>query len=426
MKHHTVTDPTTVAEYHWIEARHAELVETNSRMLDHASRENRDLLASEARSFDSALSEITHLKELLDYAPRGLVSEARHAHIVESRNRLGLSLDLGGPRLSGNGENFHSQLMAGTPVDVPLGAMMAGKRTLADGRLQKFEQRDIVTTSTGAPVPILAASNIYEYLVESSGVMRSNVNVLNTPNGASFKLPRFTSYSSAAQYAEAAAIAESDPTLATVTLGAYKFATLTSWSRELQEDTNVNLSEYLARNLATALGQTYGPKLITGNGSSEPLGAFTSAVTGVTSGTGVAGAPTADNLLDLFFSLAPEYRTNACWIMRDSTLAAIAKLTDTTDRYLLTPSLSADVPATILGRPVFTDPSAPATGLGLKSVLFADMSRFFTVRLAGNLRIEIDQSAQFENDMVVMRAVQRIDSKVVDANAGKAFIGAAS
>jgi HK97 family phage major capsid protein len=426
MKHQTLSDPTTVADYRLIEARHAELVETNSRMLDHASRENRDLMASEARSFDAAMAEITHLKELLDYAPRGLANEARHADIVESRRASGLPLDLGGLRSAGNSDNFHAQLLAGQTVDLPLGAMMASKRTFADGRLSKLEHRELLTTSAGAPVPILTATNIYEYLVEDSGVMRSNVQILSTPNGASFRLPKFTAYSSAAKYAEAAAITETDPTLAMVEFGSYKYAALTGWSRENQDDANVPLSQYLGRNLATALGQEYGPKLITGNGTTEPQGAFTGAVTGVTSGTGVAGAPTADDLVSLFFSLSAPYRPNACWIMRDSTLAAIAKMTDLQDRYLLTPSLSADVPATILGRPVFTDPSAPATGLGLKSVLFADMSRFFTVRLAGNLRVEVDQSARFESDVVLMRAVQRIDSKVVDANAGKAFIGAAS
>jgi HK97 family phage major capsid protein len=426
MKHQTLSDPTTVADYRLIEARHAELVETNSRMLDHASRENRDLMASEARSFDAAMAEITHLKELMDYAPRGLANEARHADIVESRNRLGLPLDLGAPGRSNGRDSLHSQLMAGEKVDLPIGAMMAGKRTLADGRLSKFETRDIVTTSTGAPVPIVSAGYVYEYLVESSGVMRSNVQILSTPNGASFRLPKFTAYSTAAQYAEAAAIAEADPTFATVTLGAHKYACLTSWSREIQEDTDVNLSAYLATNLATALGQTYSPKLINGSGSGEPLGAFTSAVTGVTSGTGVAGVPTIDNILDLFFSLPAPYRQNASWIMRDSTLAAIAKLKDSTNRYFLTPSISADVPATLLGRPVYTDPSVPATGTGAKSVLFGDMSRYFVVRMAGDLRVEVDQSAQFEQDMVVMKAALRIDSKVVDPNAAKVFIGAAS
>ena len=133
-----------------------------------------------------------------------------------------------------------------------------------------------------------------------------------------------------------------------------------------------------------------------------------------------------NNLLDLFFSLGAQYRSNACWIMKDSTLAAISKLVDGQSRYLLTPSLSADVPATILGRPVFTDPSMPATGTTRKSIVFADMSRYMSVRFAGPLRIELDRSAQFEQDMVVMRAVQRLDSKVVDTNAGRAFVGAAS
>lgn len=394
------------------------------RILDFAGREGRDLLASEARAVDREIAEIRRLDNVLEDIPRYKITEAR-AHIVtESRAAQGIPQDLGAPQVNRTRtENVFAELNAGRVIDLPVGEMLSSKRTATDGRL---ERRDIVTTSAGAPVPVQTAQTIYEYLVEGSGVLRSNVGILNTPNGASFRLPKFTSYSSAAQYAEAAAIAEADPTLATVTFGAYKFATLTTWSSELQEDTNLNLGEYLATNLATALSETYGPQLIDGDGTTEPQGIITGITTGVTSGTGVAGVPTANNLMDLFFSLGAHYRSNACWIMKDSTLAAISKLVDGQSRYLLTPSLSADVPATILGRPVFTDPSMPSTGTTKKSIVFADMSRYMSVRFAGPLRIELDRSAQFEQDMVVMRAVQRLDSKIVDTNAGRAFVGAAS
>jgi len=393
------------------------------RLLDNATREGRDLLASEARTFEREQSELKRLDAAIDDIPRHLVNAARSHIIDESRRRAGVPLNLGDPIPEKRTENVFADLSSGRAIDLPVGEMLAAKRTTTDGRV---ERRDIVTTSAGAPVPVQTANRIYQYLVEGSGVLRSNVNILNTPTGASFKLPKFTSYSSGAQYAEAAAISEADPTLATVTFGAYKFATLTTWSSELQQDTEVNLGDYLSSNLATALSETYGPQLIDGDGSTEPQGIITGITTGVTSSTGTAGVPTANNLMDLFFSLGARYRSNACWIMKDSTLATISKLVDGQSRYLLTPSLSADVPATILGRPVFTDPSMPATGTTRKSIVFADMSRYMTVRFAGDLRIEIDRSAQFEQDMVVMRAVQRLDSKVVDTNAGRAFVGAAS
>jgi len=393
-------------------------------ILNRASRENRDLLASEARSVDSDIAEVQRVDRLLEETPRDRIRSARDHMITELRAAQGIPQDLGAPQNPrSRNENVFAELNAGRVIDLPLGEMLAAKRTTTDGRL---ERRDIVTTSAGAPVPVQTANTIYQYLVEGSGVLRSNVNILRTPTGASFKLPKFTSYSSGAQYAEAAAISEADPTLATVTFGAYKFATLTTWSSELQQDTDLNLGDYLSSNLATALSETYGPQLIDGDGTTEPQGIITGITTGVTSSTGTAGVPTANNLMDLFFSLGARYRSNACWIMKDSTLAAISKLVDGQSRYLLTPSLSGDVPATILGRPVFTDPSMPSTGTTKKSIVFADMSRYMTVRFAGDLRIELDRSAQFEQDMVVMRAVQRLDSKIVDTNAGRAFVGAAS
>jgi HK97 family phage major capsid protein len=107
-------------------------------------------------------------------------------------------------------------------------------------------------------------------------------------------------------------------------------------------------------------------------------------------------------------------------------VSSIAKITDTTGRSILMPSLSADMPATIMGRPVFTDSQMPTTGTTKSSIFFGDLSRFSTVRFAGSLRVEISFDQKFSEDLVVMRAVQRLDSRIVDSRAGAIFKGAAS
>ena len=61
-----------------------------------------------------------------------------------------------------------------------------------------------------------------------------------------------------------------------------------------------------------------------------------------------ATAVTADELMDLFYSLKSPYRKNAVWILNDSTIKAIRKLKDNNGQYLWQPSLVAGTPDTIL------------------------------------------------------------------------------
>jgi HK97 family phage major capsid protein len=212
-----------------------------------------------------------------------------------------------------------------------------------------------------------------------------------------------------------------------VEFGAYKYAAISEWSRELEFDANVNLGAYLGRNLGAAISQAYGTALVNGAGTAGPQGLLGGTAAGtVTSGTGVAGVPTYDNLVDLVFTLESPYQSNASFVMHPTSLAAIAKIKDTTGRSILMPSFSADVPSTIMGRPVFTDPWMPTTGTTKNSIFFGDLSRYMTVRFAGPLRVEVSYDEKFSSDLVVCRAVQRIDSRIVDNKAGAIFKGAAS
>ena len=67
-----------------------------------------------------------------------------------------------------------------------------------------------------------------------------------------------------------------------------------------------------------------------------------------------------------------------------------------------------------------------AVGLGAKSILFGDMSRYW-VRQVGGLRFERSDDYAFANDLVTFRALARLDGCLVDVSgACRYFVGGAS
>ncbi|MFD5370817.1 phage major capsid protein [Streptomyces sp. NPDC127103] len=305
--------------------------------------------------------------------------------------------------------------MRGIDIAVPAGTSF---RDLTKG----------TATAGGNTVPTTFYGQLMAHLIEVSGVMMAGPTVLNTASGETIEVPVTTAHSSAALTAEAAAITESDPAFAKRTLGAYKYGVLLQASSELLSDTGVDLEGYLAMQAGRALGNAFGVHAVTGDGSSKPTGIVTSASTGKTGGTGVAGAFTADDLIDLYYSVIAPYRnsTSCGWMMRDATLAAARKLKDSQGQYLWQPSIQLGTPDTLLSKPVHTDPNVAAVATTAKSVIFGDFSAYF-VRMAGGVRFERSDDYAFNTDLVTYRAIIRADGLTVDqTGALKVFAGAAT
>lgn len=308
-------------------------------------------------------------------------------------------------------------------------------RALGRGELRSVvvpaERRDLTkgsATAGGNTVPTTFFGQVWEHMIESSAILQAGATVINTASGENLEIPVTTSHSSGALITEGSTLTESDPAFAKRTLGAYKYGLSIQVSSELVADTGFDLLGYLARQAGRAVGNALGADLVTGNGSSKPSGIVQTASTGVTGGTSVSGAFTADNLVDLVYSVIAPYRasTSAGFIMRDATLAAVRKLKDSQNQYLWQPSLQVGAPATLLGFPVYTDPNVAAVATSAKSVIFGDISTYY-VRLAGGVRFERSDDFAFQNDLVTFRAVVRGDGILADqTGAVKVFVGGAS
>jgi HK97 family phage major capsid protein len=284
------------------------------------------------------------------------------------------------------------------------------------------EQRQLLVgsgTGTNA-VPVSFIRRLREHLIENSAIRQAGATVINTGGGEELRIPKTTAHPTASLIGENTNLPSTLPTLATVTLKAFKYANLFQVSREFLQDEAVNILEYLARINGQALANATGAHFVTGSGTTQPWGVVTRTTVGVTQ-TGGPAAPSGDSLINLQHSIVTGYRRNAMWLMNDSTLASVRKLKDSTNQYLWQPGLQSGVPDTLLGRPILTDPTVPAhTANGNKSVLYGDFSAYY-IREVQSVSFERSDDYAFNTDLVTFRAIMRTDGDLVDTNAVRAF-----
>ena len=278
-------------------------------------------------------------------------------------------------------------------------------------------------TNASSVVPTDFYDMLIAHLIEVSGIMQCGPTVLNTGGGETLQIPKTTAHSSPANSpslsaAQAAALTTADPAFSMVTLNAYKYGILLQVARELIDDTAVDLLGYLAMQAGRALGNNFGADLVNGR-AGGPTGLLAGVVTsspGVTGATtGVSGAPSYANLVDLEYSVIAPYRqSRSCyWLAADKTIGGFRKITDTVGRPIWEPSAVLGSPDLLLGKPLVADPFMPAVATSAFPIAFGDFSQYF-VRLVGGVRFERSDDFAFGSDLVSFRAILRGDGTLVD------------
>ena len=303
-------------------------------------------------------------------------------------------------------------------------------RALAKGEIRSynFEKRDLLTSSQGSPVP---TSFFDEVILKARlvGPMLDVPTVLNTAGGENLQIPSLSSYSSSSTVtAQGAVMSESDPSLNSfTTLGAFKFGFLIQVSRELIEDNGIDLFGFLSDQIGNGLGFNVQSALTNGTGTVQPNGIVTASAAGGTGGTGVSGAFTADNLIDLYYSLdgAARLLPGIGWMMNGASVGAVRKLKDTAGNYIFDPAADGNRRDLLLNVPVYENPHMASPGTGVKSVICGHMPSFY-VRTVGGMQISRSDDFAFNADLTTLRAVMRVDSNLVQTSHIKHFVGGAS
>ena len=285
-----------------------------------------------------------------------------------------------------------------------------------------FERRTLVPSTDTVP------KSFFDQVFDVARLVGPMLDVgqrINTASGEDITMPTLTAYSTATLKAAGSAIAESEPTYSSITLGAYKYGLLIPVANELIADAGFDISSHLAEQAGNGLGYAVNAALTTGTGSNQPNGVVTAAGSGTVGGTGVSGAFTADNLIDLQYTLdgAARRLPGVAYMAAGATIGAMRKLKDDAGNYLY--QVNVGQPDSFAGYSVIENPGMAAVATSAKSVLFGHMPSY-KVRVAGGVQVATSTDYAFNTDSTVYRVLMRVDGDLTHASHIKYFVGAAS
>ena len=228
-------------------------------------------------------------------------------------------------------------------------------------------------------------------------------------------VPYVSSEGAAALVAEEGSYGDTDDAFGQVVFHAYKFGRICKASDELISDSVFDINSYLAQSFGKSIGKAEAGYFWTGTGSSQPQGVMTAAGTGVT--TAAADKITADEIIDLYYSVPEEYRTNASFAMKDTTVALIRKLKLGTGEYLWAPGLDGS-PDTLMGRPLRTSANIDGVAATKKVIAFGDFEACYKIADREGFEFKILDQLYAATGQVGFRGSARSDGKGILASTG--------
>ena len=252
-------------------------------------------------------------------------------------------------------------------------------------------------------VPVGFLDQVYG-LARLVGPMLDVSDVITRTSGESLRIPTYTAYSTAAQYAAGSAIADSAPTFDSILLSPKKIGFTVQIANELLADAGFNIESVIAEQAGNAIGFKINDLATVGTGSPETEGIVTASGSGVTAGT---TSFTADDLITLQYSLdgAARRLPGVAYMANTSTLGTMRKLKDGDGTFLYQVNVGA--PDVFAGYNVIENPAMANVGTGAKSVVFGHLPSYKIVTTG--LEVATSTDAYFANDVTAYRFTYRFD-----------------
>lgn len=267
-----------------------------------------------------------------------------------------------------------------------------------------------VDANGGYLVPEEYDSRLIDTLTEEN-IMRKLGHTITT--SGEHKINIAATKPAAAWIDEGGALSFGDATFAQINLDAHKLHVAVKVTEELLYDNAFGLESYIIEQFGKALSNAEEDAFLNGDGVGKPLGLLSDKGGGeVAITTASATAITADEIINLVYSLKRPYRKNAKFIMNDQTIAALRKLKDNNGAYLWQPSLQAGEVDRLFGYEVYTSPYVPIIAAGKPVIAFGDFS-YYNIGDRGTRSFAELKELYAGNGMVGFVAKERVDGKLI-------------
>ena len=357
-----------------LRGRRAQLIKDADAIVAGAHAESRSMTGEEKTKFEAIEADARGLKQEIEIIERNAEMKKEIAS-MEGEARAAA------PKANASAA-FSKYLRHG------FGSLSAEERSMVQKRGTATQV--VGTDSLGGFLVPQEFSNELDVATAFTGEVERLAKKLNTASGGLLDYPTINDTATdAGLTAEAAAVTVQDMTFGNKQLSAYNYSSLVKVSQQLLQDSAFDLNAFLVEAMGERIARATNAAFSTGTGSSQPQGI----VTGSALGTTAAGASaiTADDLLDLIYSVDASYRNKPGFglMAHDNIIAAVRALGlgAANDFPIFIPSMEAGQPDRIFGIPVYVNNDMQSSiATGTKTMIAADFSKF-VVRNAGGIQM---------------------------------------
>jgi len=321
-------------------------------ILDKAAAEKRSMNAEEKVQYESFISDATRIGE----------------DIATEERQLSLEKEMLGLKLAQKEEKRGNE----NPAEEK--RMAAFRKLITEGQTNlNAEEVRALTAGTDTQGGFLLAPQefIAELIaaVKNQVFMRGLARIIPLNSAASCGVPSLdTDVGDADWTAEVKTVAE-DTSLAfgKRELMPHPLSKLVKVSNKLLRNAALNPESIVMDRMAYKFGVSMEKGYLVGTGVQQPLGVFTASADGISTARDIAMATgntttiTSDGLIASKYALKAQYLQNSRWIFHRDALKQIVQLKTGDGYYIFELSDKADVPDTLLGRPLLMSEFAPNT-----------------------------------------------------------------
>nr|DAT34278.1 MAG TPA: major capsid protein [Caudoviricetes sp.] len=261
----------------------------------------------------------------------------------------------------------------------------------------------------GYLVPVEYDNRLIDVLNEEN-IMRSLATKITT--SGEHKINIAATKPAAAWIEEGGALTFGDATFDQIMMDAYKLHVAIKVTEELLYDAAFNLEGYIIEQFGKALANAEEDAFLNGDGKGKPMGVFDTTNGGQCNTTTSTANISADDIINLVYTLKRPYRKSAAFITNDKTLASLRKLKDNNGAYLWQPALTAGEPDRLFGYAIHTSQFAPEAAAGKPATAFGDFS-YYNIGDRGSRSMQELKELFAGNGMVGYVMKERVDGRLI-------------